>query len=261
MKDFKQIINENIKKKKNFVFVSPHFDDAVYSAGGLIYYLSSRKAKVEIINVFTKADKSPYTLSTKRNLHMSGFSDAQKLYKEREIEDSAVLGKLNVKIHNLGFIEALYRRKTRVKKSLLGRLLPEAEHIYPTYRGHIIRGVVSGEDIILTTKIKKKIEKIIDKRRTVVFCPLANSLHVDHEIVKKVCGDIFDEVFYWEDFPYNLNAGKNVKKSRYSKVYSFRSCQKQRLELIKGYKTQFRSTFKRGKVDLIPERYYLKMNK
>ena len=260
MKDFKQIVNENIKKKKTFVFVSPHFDDAVYSAGGLISYLSEIKAKVEIINVFTKADKPPYTLSAKHNLHMSGFSDAQELYKVREKEDRAVLRKLGVKLHNLGFKEALYRKNNNKINPLFAKILPELIHIYPSYRFHILKGVVSKKDKNLMDNISEFLAKNVD-RNSIVFCPLSQSSHTDHEIVKRICQKIFGKnLIYWQDYPYNLKSKSGLSdfgRNKKLNFFVFYDSQKEREDLIRGYGSQLNGLFAGNKITLMQEKYFI----
>src|SRR5260221_14357797 len=96
------LLKEIISKKIPCVFVSPHFDDAVLSCGTLLTKLSG-KTDITVINVFTKAHGKPYTLSARKNLIDSGkYSDADKLFGDREQEDKKALSKLSVKISNLG---------------------------------------------------------------------------------------------------------------------------------------------------------------
>jgi hypothetical protein len=203
MKNIKSFIDGIIKKRKTFIFVSLHFDDAVFSAGGLIYYLSSKKSKVEVIKVFTKATPPPYTLSAKRNLRLNGFSDALKLYKEREEEDRRVFRYLGVKVHNLGINEVLYRKKKSVKGLYINQIFPEFNHLYPTYFGHITKGKESKKDEELISNLRFTINNIVVNNKSDVFCPLANASHVDHVIVNTTCSQLFSNLIYWEDYPYN----------------------------------------------------------
>ena len=52
---------------KKVFFVSPHLDDAVFSAGNLLLTLAE-KTEIMVINVFTQADTKPYTYSAKKYL-------------------------------------------------------------------------------------------------------------------------------------------------------------------------------------------------
>ena len=259
MVDFKTFIDTNIKDKKTFIFVSPHFDDAVFSAGGLLYYLYKNKAKLKVVNVFTKASSPPYTFSARRNLRLSKFSSAIDLYKVREKEDSETLRKLNVKIYNLGFCDALFRKKSLVNKSASRRIFPEMMHVYPIYVFHLTRGVISKEDRNLLNEIEIKLKRIVNKSNVIVFCPLAYKSHIDHVIVNKICRELRKDLVLWEDFPYNINKGKRVSsgtnKDRVS-VHLFNEFQDKRKNLIEGYRTQSGSLIKNGKLFMVPETYY-----
>lgn len=76
-----------LKNKKYYYFISPHLDDAILSAGGLIYDLKY-KGKVKIITVFTKGDE---------------------IFLKRKIEDKNVCNYLGIDFIHLGFNDILWR--------------------------------------------------------------------------------------------------------------------------------------------------------
>lgn len=260
MNFFQSILEKEIKKGTNFVFVSPHLDDAIFSAGGLISYLISKSARVLVINVFSNAGAPPYSLSAKRHLQLCGYEDANELYKKRVKEDSKIFKSLGVSPINLGFVEALYRRKN--KQPRWGKILPEYLLVYPTYRWHIVRGKISEKDAKNVLEIKRKVKEIIAKRENcIIFCPIANAAHVDHVIVRNVCSELCNEVVYWDDYPYNLSKrelkNKFVENDNY-KINAFDKFQNKRLHLIKSYKSQIKVASIKKNIKLIPEKYYFK---
>jgi len=244
------LVKKIIKEKKDCVIISPHFDDAVLSCGGLLEQLAG-KTNITIANVFTAAHDKPYTLSAKQFLKASGNITALDLYKEREKEDKAVLSQFPVKVINLGLQEALFRR--RKQQSFLGKFLPEFDHVYPTYRWHIVKRI--AKDDYAVSELKKKL-KIFKNKKRLIFAPYGIGEHVDHAIVRKVCEDLFDTVLFYSDFPYNRRLDTYGNPINNGKVYRLDPDIRKKTKLIKTYKTQFSGLFPNGKVTNHEEVYF-----
>src|SRR5579884_814652 len=151
----KKIIDKNLP----VVFVSPHFDDAVLSCGMLLLQLGG-KVDMTIINVFTTAHGGPYTLSAKQFLKASGgYTNAKLLYEARAKEDQNALSRLPVSVVNLHLEDALFRRKKQ--RSFLGKMFPEFDAVYPTYRWHVIKKISRKDDAVtaLREQLKKNVQK------------------------------------------------------------------------------------------------------
>ncbi len=256
----RDIIDSIVKDKIPCYFVSPHQDDAILSAGGLITYLS-KKTKVSIINVFNGMGEKPYTLSTKAFFKQCGFLNSHSLEEQRCREDSYVADKLGINLFNLNFNDALLRKKDIKNKvfKYIGSLLPELLHVYPIYRIHIKNGKISVFDSILIKSFKDKIREIIKEKNAVVFCPCSLGGHIDHKIVKKVCIDLFKRLIYWADFPYNqeLKNFINLKNLEYEASFRFMLCQYERYQLSKIYQSQNKAMCSEGKIRFTPERYFI----
>lgn len=238
-KSFAKMLYKIISKKINCFFISPHPDDAVFSAGGLIAYLAP-KTRVTVINVFTSGDKGPYTLSSRVHLILNKVFDARELYKKRREDDRKVLNKLGVRIINLGFVEALYR-KTKTENFFLanlGKLIPEIISLYPTFRFHVLGGNISKKDKDLVFSIARKLKEVIaDEKDTLVFCPLAYGSHVDHLIVKKAVKTSFKKVIFWEDLPYSFKKRRSIFEKKRNSFYFYPNTILKE-KLISGYKNQ-----------------------
>lgn len=247
-------ISSLINGEKTCYFISPHFDDAVFSAGLLMRYLS-KKTKVVVVNIFTKADKKPYTLSAKTFLKQCSYSDADKLFTDREKEDAAVLQNLVNKVINLGFVDALWRKKKQqtLLSKILGRI-PELNMVYPTYLFHIKRGKVAKQDEDLMHMIGKKLHEIIIPANSVIFCPFAIGNHIDHVITRIVCEREFSDIIYWSDFPYNLHS---IPDARDLVSFQFDEKLNEKHTLVEGYISQYKAMFGKG-LYLQPETFYLK---
>ena len=258
-KDFITVINNYIKNRYKIYFISPHFDDAVYSAGGLMAFLSG-KTNVEVVNVFTKADNNFKTISANKYLKKCKAKNAENLYETRKKEDLKVLSSLGIKVINLNFVDALFRKKHRYSRfiKLIACLLPEIIHIYPTYRWHVLKGMVSIDDEKLKSDLGNKLINTVGKcKKMIVFCPKAIGNHVDHLIVNQVCKELFDKVIYWNDYPYCLSK-KWSKKNLFcksKKIGVFKTNYWDKQNLMKKYKSQFKRTFGPEDISFVNEKY------
>lgn len=247
-------ISTLIDDKKSCYFISPHFDDAVFSAGLLMRYLSG-KTKVIVINIFTKADKKPYTLSAKTFLRQCRYSDANTLFIDREKEDAAVLQNIADKVINLGYVDALWRKKQQ--QTFLSKLfskIPEMHMLYPTYFFHIKTGKVAKQDEELIYTVGQRLNNIITSDNSVIFCPFAIGNHIDHVIARLACERAFTNVIYWSDFPYNLHT---TPDTRNFVSFQFDENLNEKHRLVKGYVSQYNAMFGKG-LYLHPEIFYWK---
>lgn len=236
----KKNIEDVIKNNTNFVFVSPHLDDAIFSAGGLIDKINKRRKKITILNTFTKASKPPYTISIKKFLKSCGYVSADDLFKARIKEDLVAARMVKAKVINLGFTDALWRQKgTRW-------ILPELNYVYPIFRLSIAKGHISKHDNIVIKKLEKKIKQSISQRKgTVIFAPLAIGNHTDHLIVRNIISKSFKDVIYWEDYPYvkTGKADKNFIKIKGLKKVSVFVNRNIKNNLVNTYKSQVKAIF------------------
>ncbi len=244
-----------VKNKRTCYFVSPHFDDAVFSAGALLTYLAER-VNVVVINIFTKASERPYTLSASMFLRQCGYNDAQKLFVDREREDADVFKSIkNVKVINLSFLDALWRKKDhRGSMARIFSNIAEFSVVYPTYKLHATKGKIAKADLETVAAVKTELKEKIRERGAVVFCPMGIGNHVDHVITRKVCDEIFSDVIHWSDFPYNENSQKDVDGF---KSFSFAEGLSEKRKLVEGYKSQYGAMF-HGGLELRPEEFFYK---
>ncbi len=254
-----KIYKDIVKNKLKCYFVSPHLDDAIFSAGGLINSLSKKNVPVTVINVFTKASEAPYTISVKKFLFSCGYSNADIFYKDRLFEDRQAIEMANASILNLGFVDALWRRKGSVGlKKMLSLILPEIDYVYPIYRLSIAKGHVSKQDRYLSDKICSDIGKIIDEN-SIIFYPIAIGGHVDHKIVRDACDKLAIRKIRWSDYPYSKkgNIDKEYIQTNMISAYYYKPT-KFKESLVNAYKSQIKAIFgvDREKINR-NEEYYL----
>ena len=250
------LISEIIKHKLPCYFISPHLDDAVLSAGGLMSYLSN-KTDVTMVSIFTVAGEKPYTHAAKGFLKYCGYTDADQLFADRRIEDRVVAEKLGIKSIHLGFTDGSFRRKDKhlPYPKLTTKYFPELEHTYPLGR---IVFKLAKDDKMLAEKMQTKLRAIVKEPGAVVFCPIGTVKHMDHLLTKNVCVETFDDLIFWTDYPYiqmvskkpMVVGGKQLTKLEWTKNM------KQKEQLVQLYKTQIKSLLTSGSLEFSSETYW-----
>lgn len=240
-----------ILKNKRIYIISPHQDDAVLSCGGLMAQLSG-KADITVVNLFTNGNKGPYTLSAKRFLNMLKEPDAVRLFEKRKLEDKTVLTKLKAKIINLDLEDAMFRRKN---VSVIGKIVPEFDHVYPTYRWHFSKGI-SKIDYALAD-VEERLKKIV-KSDDIVLAPYGIGGHVDHMIARRVCEKNFKSVILYSDFPYNVRTSYFGTKGRNFDRFILKPDLSAKEKLVKMYETQFLGLFPDTTLPSHEEIYFIK---
>lgn len=189
---------------KTIYFISPHFDDAIFSCGSLILKLLEQGRSIKLINVFTQAGLKSDSLSAKAYLRQIKYSDAGTLYLDRLQEDIEVSRQLKLTHHNLDYVDALWRKlKTPSRfRQLVGHYIPEIINLYPTYKFHIVSGKIHSEDYRLISTLTHQLNNIFSNANSLVFCPLGIGQHVDHLIVREACLRLPHPLIFWADIPY-----------------------------------------------------------
>lgn len=242
-----RVLNQIIKQQITCVFISPHLDDAILSAGGLITYLSS-KTPVKIITVFTRGS-SPCSTLAADYIAACGYKWSEDLFARRRQEDKLVLKKFNLKPIHLNFVDAAWRKTT------LGPL-----NIFH-YPQSVLTNKISWLEIMLSQQIYHQLRPNLACQ---IFAPIGIGTHIDHLIVRGICAKHFPQTIYWADFPYALKQKADLEfiqsqqlqtefwpLSRYAKLKKY--------NLIKLYQSQIKPVFGKNDIQITPEKYFLKI--
>lgn len=256
----KNILEKILIKYTHCYFVSPHLDDAVLSCGNLMAHLKG-KIKMSVITIFTEAGEGTQeTLSAKMFLKQCGIRNAKELFIKRKEEDKRVLALLGASYKHLGYRDALWRKKQSgwFEKKILGRILPEFTHVYPTYRFHITKGQIAKADQNLLDQIERSLRALISSEtKNVLFFPIGLGKHVDHVVTSKMGLRFPENVLFYADFPYCLTDTPNDAdfKDRGFQRVEFDFNGKEKHPLIKLYATQ---PLFPDVIPEVPEVYYIK---
>jgi LmbE family N-acetylglucosaminyl deacetylase len=236
------------------VFVSPHLDDAVLSCAALMRAMAD-VVPVTVVTLFSAAARPPHTRAARTFLRQCGAGDAATLFAERRAEDVAVLDGLGVRHVHLDHPDALFRRRSDPSGLLrrAGRLLPELDHRYPTFRFDIDLGRVSRGDQGLRDQLVEEVAALA--KGAAVFAPLGVGRHVDHLIARSV-GEHLRAVLY-ADFPYTARdpAAEAVAAGE-QQPWAWTSDLDAKVPVIAGYRTQVEALFPGGEIPVRPETYY-----
>lgn len=246
------------------IFLSPHFDDAVLSAGGKIIELIKRKKNVLIITFFTKGNDKITSQDARKFLQNSGVKCSSELFSKRKKEDAAAAQKIEAKVLHLNFTDALFRN-TSVSDH------PSVTPIYPTF-DDVFSGVISELDHPLQLEVITDLEqlKAVVSRGCVVYAPLGVGKHVDHIICFEAARQVFGKrVIFWEDTPYRVDQMKLLSRismlrkngiSLGTPILSIleSSTTDQKKDAVQAYKTQLPGLLSAGLSDpqLQLERFY-----
>jgi LmbE family N-acetylglucosaminyl deacetylase len=168
-----------------WIYLSPHLDDAVLSAGGLIYEQTRSGTPVEIwtfmCGVPSDTEFSPFA----QLLHAQwGFSSAEETMLSRRTEDRQAAQIVGATVQHFDFLDCIYRRDKNGEWPYYQISLPPQE---------------------LDADLPAKIAQTISSRLQpddVLVCQLAVGSHVDHVIVRMAAELLGRSLRYDIDIPY-----------------------------------------------------------
>ncbi len=177
-------------RKTRWIFLSPHLDDAVFSCGGLIAYLSGNGINVEIWTIFSKQETDESRLTEyARSLHRRWGIDEQTV-RTRVNEDRQACQTIGANSEYFGFKDCIYRELPATGKpvvnsdaELFGKLHPGEQYLIDE----------------ITSALKAR-----QTEPSVWVCPLGLGDHIDHRIVRQAAEFADKLMLYYADLPYAL---------------------------------------------------------
>jgi LmbE family N-acetylglucosaminyl deacetylase len=168
-----------------WIYLSPHLDDAVLSAGGLIYDQAQAGIPVEIWTFMCGYAPEEAVSPFANLLHrMWGFSSAEETTRLRREEDQKAAAMLGAKILHLDFLDCIYRRGAN------------GEWLYSD-----VFAPPRPEDSAIPSQIAAEISAHLQPE-DVLVCQLAVGSHVDHVLVRQGAELLGRSLRYDIDVPY-----------------------------------------------------------
>ena len=168
-----------------WIYLSPHLDDAVLSAGGLIYEQTHSGIPVEIWTVMG-GYAPPGQVSPFAELQHAqwGFSSAEETTRMRRQEDKTAAAIVGARVVHFDFLDCIYRRGTH------GEWLYSDISVPP-----------HPEDAGMPVKIAETISARLQPE-DVLVCQLSVGSHVDHVLVRQGAELLGYPLRYDIDVPY-----------------------------------------------------------
>lgn len=167
------------------LFLSPHYDDAVYSCGGTIYELAQKGEKVQILTIMAGVPTLPLpeTPILKSLRERWDLGDDEVLKRRKEDETAAKI--VGAKTRYLNIPDCIYR-------------LHEGQALYPTEEA--LWGAVHPND-----PAHGVLETLDFGDASLIYAPLGVGRHVDHQLVRDWALKLQAEgreIRFYQDYPY-----------------------------------------------------------
>jgi len=176
------------ESRRSHLVLSPHPDDAIWSAGGRISWWLGRGDLVRVLTVFDGAADAVLPGAWRH------IADAG----QRQAENGVALSRLGA---------------TGISGSLPDAAL-RADEGAPRYSNPLrLFGPLHRRDETLIATVASMIERLAGAGQVAVHGPLAAGRHVDHVIVRRAAESVpglAGQLTYYEDFPYRLAARDHV---------------------------------------------------
>ena len=172
-----------------WIYVSPHFDDAVLSCGGLIWEQTQKGIPVEIWTVCAgDAPPGPLSLLAMVCHQQWGIDTAENVVAARCAENQEAAAVVGAETVNFSIPDCIYRRS------------PSGDLLYP-------------EDVFVPIHtIEKNLHEDIAAALTselqpgdMIVSPLAIGAHLDHVLTRLAAEQLVCPIWYYADIPYLFN--------------------------------------------------------
>jgi LmbE family N-acetylglucosaminyl deacetylase len=171
-----------------WIYLSPHLDDAVLSAGGLIYDQAQSGTPVEIWTIMSGyPPEGEFSQFAQLQHYVWGFPSADAAVSARRQEDQNAAAIVGARPVHFDFLDCIYRRGS------------DGEWLYSD-----ISVPPHEEDAALPDQIARA---ILDRIQPddIVVCQLAVGAHVDHVVVRRAAEKTDLPLLYDIDIPYYLS--------------------------------------------------------
>jgi LmbE family N-acetylglucosaminyl deacetylase len=185
-----------------WIYLSPHFDDAVLSCGGLIWEQTHSGTPVEIWTICAGMPLpdalSEFATATHKQWKTGSAQDTVSL---RRQEDEHAARILDASAHHFPIADCIYRRSRQG-----AAFYTESVFVAPHPQ----------EESDLTNEISRLLSQRLTASDTLV-CPLAIGGHVDHRLVRAAAEKLRRPLWYYADVPYVINHPEELPQAAQNK--------------------------------------------
>lgn len=219
------------------IYLSPHFDDAALSCGGMIAAQTARNQQVLVLTICSGIPLATQPFSSfAQYVHATWNLPPDQVIQSRLQEDQAAMACLGADSFYAGFLDAIYRQ-------------PQAYVDNAT-----LFGPITPEDT-LAHDLSAMLVEVANKFPTATwYAPLGIGHHVDHCSTYQAATRLREtgiSVVFYEDFPYVSIPGAlqarlqeiNTTGSLVSQVVEIEPTLKHKIEAITAYTSQLEVLF------------------
>lgn len=169
-----------------WIYISPHLDDAVLSCGGMIRSQVQQGGRVSIWTVCARENPYPQLSEFAQTLH-ERWETGNETVGIRRAEDIAAGGVLGVEVSHLTFFDVIYRR------------LPDGAPIVTCDIELFLPPEQAEVD-----EARQMLAPFLDAipAGATVVGPLTMGGHRDHRLVRTLLEERFSNLLYFADYPY-----------------------------------------------------------
>jgi LmbE family N-acetylglucosaminyl deacetylase len=217
----------------DYVYLSPHLDDAALSCGGAIAGHTAAGRRVLIVTLCTAAPapEGPFS-SLAQQFHADWGLAPDQVVAARLREDRLAMERLGADYHWAGMLDAIYRYPAayQSRESLFNTPAP-GDPLFAALRGFLgrLRERTPG---------------------AAIYAPLGVGRHVDHLITHAAARDaVGNQMVYYEDVPYVIAAGALDRRlaaldgARPHDTVAIDATLGQKIDAIKAYASQLDELF------------------
>ncbi len=175
-----------------WIYLSPHLDDAVLSAGGWIYEQTRRGLPVEIWTIMCGIPQGEISPFAQVIHYQWGISEPEEVVRLRKLEDAQAAQLVGAKTLYFDFLDCIYRRGKHGGWLYADIFSPphEDEASLPAQIASVIAARLQPEDKVI--------------------CQFAIGPHVDHVLVRQAAELLHRPLLYALDVPYIFRAPEQI---------------------------------------------------
>lgn len=173
-----------------WAFLSPHFDDVIFSCGGLIHELVQQKQAVSIITIFAGQPPGGSLSEFAESLH-ARWKTAENAVDKRMNEDLSASNYLGTSSIHFEYPDCIYRRNPKTGNWLIN----ENRDLFSSQ---------PENEWMLINNIASKLRALLPETMRII-CPISLGNHIDHLIVRLAAETLPNPLCYYPDFPYSAN--------------------------------------------------------
>lgn len=171
-----------------FIYISPHLDDAALSCGGQIFQQAQAGVSALVVTIASGFPQSEVRSDFAEFLHHNWGLTAEEAVTARRAEDVAACRRLGAHYLHGSVPDAIYRLHPRTKEPLYA----SNEEIFAE---------IDPADTDLVHSVASWLRELPRARHVVV--PLGIGNHVDHQLTRRAAEQVWGgRLLYYEDYPY-----------------------------------------------------------